>query len=176
MEIKAKAKHIRISPKKVRLVVDVIRGLSVAKALSQLDFINKQATRTIKKLVDSAIANAEHDYEISKDNLYIKEIRVDEGRTLKRWQPRAHGRATPIRKRTSHIILVLGELKESGTKKAKKQEIEAPINLEAMAKKQDKKDAKAESPVQIAEQSSKGELPQGEKKGFASKMFRRKSG
>ncbi|RMD59477.1 50S ribosomal protein L22, partial [Candidatus Parcubacteria bacterium] len=114
MQVTAKAKYIRISPRKVRLVADIIRGLTVDEALAQLRFINKRAVVPVEKVLKSAIANAEHNYELEQDNLYIQEIRVDEGPTLKRWKPRAFGRATPIRKRTSIISVVLDEIKESG--------------------------------------------------------------
>jgi large subunit ribosomal protein L22 len=137
METKAKAKHIRMSPKKVRLVVDVIRGMEVDKALAQLRFINKKAVQPVKKLVESAIANAGHNYALDKSNLYIKEINVEEGKTLYRYTPRALGRATPIRKRTSHINIVLGELVDSGVVESKKPEVEAPVKLEDMAKQQE---------------------------------------
>jgi len=109
MEVKAKAKYIRRSPKKVRLVVDIIRGLDVSTAENQLKFMNKGAVEPILKLLNSVVANAEHNFELKKDNLYIKEIRVDQGPTLKRWMPRAMGRATTIRKRSSHISVVLSE-------------------------------------------------------------------
>jgi large subunit ribosomal protein L22 len=137
METKAKAKHIRMSPKKVRLVVDVIRGKEVNKALAQLNFINKKAVKPVKKAVESALANAQHNYELDKNNLYIKEICVDKGRTLYRYTPRALGRATPIRKRTSHINVTLGEIVDSGVVESKKPEVEAPVKLEEMAKQQE---------------------------------------
>mgnify|MGYP000471043569 CR=1 FL=1 len=136
METKATAKHIRMSPKKVRLVVDVIRGKEVNKALAQLNFINKKAVKPVKKVVESAIANAQHNYDLDKNNLYIKEICVDKGRTLYRYTPRALGRATPIRKRTSHINVTLGEIADSGVVESRKPEVEAPVKLEDMAKQQ----------------------------------------
>ncbi len=122
MEVKAKAKYIRMSPRKVRLVVDLIRGLDVVKADNQLLFIKKVAARPVKKLLDSAVANAHHNFEIEKDNLYIKEIKVDEGPTLNRWKPRAFGRATPIRKRSSHISLILEEKVPTKKEEKKKDE------------------------------------------------------
>ena len=134
MEIKAKVKHIHMSPRKVRLVVNVIRGWEVNKALDQLKFINKWAAKPIIKLINSAIANANNNYEIAKDNLYIKEIRVDEGATIHRWMPKAHGRATPIRKRTSHVYIVLSEIKASVKKQIKRKETEAPIRLSQKSK------------------------------------------
>ncbi len=110
--IKAKLRHLRMSPRKVRLVADAIRGLDVESAQNQLEFMNKRAARPMLKLLKSAVANAEHNSAaagLKRDNLYISELRVDEGPTLKRWMPRAMGRATPINKRTSHITIVLDE-------------------------------------------------------------------
>lgn len=129
MQIKAKVKFIRMSPKKIRLVVDVIRGLEVGEALERLRLMKKEAKQPVIKLLNSAVANAENNFELSKDNLYIKEIKVDEGRTLKRWMPRAHGRATTIRKRMSHILVTLAEIKDTGEKKGKKSEIDDPVKL-----------------------------------------------
>lgn len=129
MEVKAQAKHIRISPRKVRLVAGLVRGMEAVKAVDQLKFINKQATEPISKLLNSAIANATNNFELEKNNLFIKEIKVDEGATLKRWMPKARGRATPLRKRTSHITIILAELVASGKVESKKQKLEAPIKL-----------------------------------------------
>lgn len=191
MEIKAKAKHIKASPRKVRLVVDVIRGLRVDQALDQLTFVNKKATGSVEKLVKSAIANALNNFELKEDNLFVKEIRVDEGPTMKRWQPRARGRACPIRKRTSHVSLVLGELVDSGEVKAKKQKVAAPIKLGAKAKEDEGvkvKDSKETAKPETDEKGKKTVDPRGEGKGkntkiegkstkaFGNKVFRRKSG
>ena len=186
MEIKAKLKHLRMSPRKVRLVVTMIRGLSVVEALDQLKFINKKAAKPIAKLIESAIANSESTYGLDKDNLLIKEIRVDEGATLKRWMPRAHGRATTIRKRSSHINLILAEIKDSGKKTKKTVKLEAPISLDKMAEDKDKKSTKkskdSESSKEAVEPKAKEEHPNshgksdGDKKGFTSKVFRRKAG
>lgn len=109
MEVKAKARFIRMSPKKVRLVVDIIRGMDVIAAEEQLSFSKKAAAGVVLKLLRSAVANAEHNFNLSKDNLYIKTITADDGPTLKRWMPRAFGRATTIRKRSSHINIALEE-------------------------------------------------------------------
>lgn len=196
MEVKAKVKHIRISPRKVRLVADLVRGMGVEKAIDQLNFTNKWAKRPIKKLIESAIANATNNFELEESNLFIKEIKVDEGATLKRWMPRAHGRATPLRKRTSHISLVLGEIKDSGEKKAKKQKVEAPVKLGETPKEDKKeakkdakkvtnknskdKDEKSEKGKDIVDPRSEGRgghtKAEGSSKGFAGKVFRRKSG
>ncbi|RMF84176.1 MAG: 50S ribosomal protein L22 [Nitrospinota bacterium] len=107
-EAKAIAKYIRTSPRKARMVADLIRGRQVGEALNILAFTNKKAARLIEKLVRSALANAEQNEAIDDlDALVISEITVDPGPTLKRYMPRARGRATPIRKRTSHIRVVL---------------------------------------------------------------------
>ena len=108
--MKASATHIRISPRKVRTVVDTVRGKSVSQALSILAFTRKKAALPVQKLLKSALANAAENDGISDvDTLVIDRIMVDEGPTLKRYMPRARGRATPIRKRTSHIRIVLRE-------------------------------------------------------------------
>ena len=108
--MKASATHIRISPRKVRMVVDTVRGKSVSQALSILGFTRKKAALPVQKLLKSAVANAvENDGISDVDTLVIDYIMVDEGPTLKRYMPRARGRATPIRKRTSHIRIILRE-------------------------------------------------------------------
>ena len=108
--MKASATHIRISPRKVRMVVDTVRGKSVSQALSILEFTRKKAALPVQKLLKSAVANAVENGGISDaDALVIDRIMVDEGPTLKRYMPRARGRATPIRKRTSHIRIMLRE-------------------------------------------------------------------
>lgn len=116
MQAKAKLRHLRISPRKVRLVADEIRGLDVKVAQDKLAFINKRAAQPMLKLLNSAVANAVNNFKLKKDNLYINELRVDEGPTLKRWLPRAMGRATPINKRTSHISIILDEKVKSEPK------------------------------------------------------------
>ncbi len=106
---KAVAKFIRIAPRKVRLVVDLIRGKRVGEAISILRHTPKAASPVVEKLINSAIANAEHNYEMDTKQLLISEIYVDQGPTLKRFMPRAMGRASSIFKRTSHITVVLTE-------------------------------------------------------------------
>ena len=109
MNVTAKAKFIRMTPKKVRLVINVVRGMDIDDALAQLLYIQKAASKPVAKLLESALANAEHNYNLARNNLYIKEIRADMGPVLKRFQPRAFGRAGLIRKRMSHISVVLSE-------------------------------------------------------------------
>ncbi|MFA5536599.1 MAG: 50S ribosomal protein L22 [Bacillota bacterium] len=109
MEAKAIAKHIRISPNKARQVVDLIRGKSVDEALAILRFIPKRGAESIEKCLKSAIANAEHNLELDSGDLYVSKVYVDQGPTLKRYKPRARGRADIMRRRTSHITVVVSE-------------------------------------------------------------------
>lgn len=109
MEVKAKLNKLRMAPRKVRLVVDVVRGMDAIKATEQLSFLKKRAAAPVLKLLNSAIANAENNLKLKKDNLYVKQIFVDEGFTLHRWKPRAMGRATPIQKKSSQVTIVLAE-------------------------------------------------------------------
>jgi len=109
METKAVARFVRISPRKVRLVMDQVKGKRVEEALNMLAFSPKKGARILRNLINSAVANAENNHEMDVDKLYIKRIYADEGPTMKRWRPRALGRATRIRKRTSHLTVVLDE-------------------------------------------------------------------
>jgi large subunit ribosomal protein L22 len=109
MEVRAQAKYIRISPQKARLVTTVLKGKGVEEALAVLQFIPKKAARLVRKVVESAVANAGQRPQIDVDTLYIKRIYVDGGPTMKRYRPRAMGRATRILKRFSHITVVLDE-------------------------------------------------------------------
>jgi len=118
--MKATLKQYRQSPRKVRLVADLIRGKKVEKALVDLEFASKRASSALKKLLSTAIAGAKHNFKVEKADLFIKEITVDQGPTLHRWRPRARGRATPINKRTSHITVVLAEQEKPEIKADKK--------------------------------------------------------
>ncbi|ABG05094.1 LSU ribosomal protein L22P [Rubrobacter xylanophilus DSM 9941] len=106
--MRAVAKYVRISPRKARLVADQIRGKSYPEAASILRFTNKRAARILGDVLKSAAANAENNHDADPELLFVEEVRVDEGPTIKRYRPRALGRATMIRKRTSHITLRLG--------------------------------------------------------------------
>lgn len=112
MEAKAVAKFVRISPRKVRQVINIVRGKNVQEAFAILRFMPKAAAREVLKVLKSAVANAEHNYEMDTQSLYISKIFVDQGPTMKRYNPRAMGRADLIRKRTSHITVVVSEKKE----------------------------------------------------------------
>lgn len=198
MEVSAKANFIKMSPKKIRLVVDLVRGENTEKALSLLKFSQKLAGKPVTKLINSGIANAVNNFKLDKDNLYIKEIRVDEGPVMKRWMPKAFGRATHIRKRSAHIILVLGEIKDSGevTPKSKKSakplksgirpKEDEGVKIKQDEKKVEKDDLKIEKVniekgkkiVDVTREGRHGHarIEGGGHKGFTSKVFRRKSG
>jgi large subunit ribosomal protein L22 len=109
METRATSKYVRISPRKARLVCDQVRGLKVARALEILQFSPKKAALFVKKTLESAIANAEHNEGADIDELKVSEICVDAGPTLKRWRARAKGRAASIFKRTSHITVAVSD-------------------------------------------------------------------
>jgi len=122
--MKATLDTYRQSPRKVRLLVDLIRGKKVSTALTALQFADKRAAPIVSKLLKSAVANATNSTSANVDDLFVKEAEVNQGVTMKRMMPRARGSANRINKRTSHIKIVLG-VKEAGseTKKAKKQKL-----------------------------------------------------
>ncbi len=180
-----------MSPRKVRLVADLVRGMDAKKAETQLKFLTKRAARPFLKLLNSAVANASHNFDVEKDNLFISEIQVNEGPTLKRWRARAMGRAAPIMKRTSHINLVLETKKEV---KKKKKKIPKPEVVKLEDAKEIKKGPPSEKvkekPQPTADQPRAGTPPtrpypttsKSKKKfwsrqtfGNVKKMFRRKS-
>jgi large subunit ribosomal protein L22 len=105
--VRASARYVRIAPRKARLIADQVRGLHIEKARALLQFSPRAAAEDIHKLIDSAAANAENNHDLIGDEMKISTITVDEGPTLKRYRPRAQGRATPIHKRTSHIAVAL---------------------------------------------------------------------
>lgn len=111
-QTRAVAKYIRIAPRKVRLVVDLIRGKRIGEALGILKLTPRGASPVVEKVLRSAIANAENNHNMDVEQLFVKEIFVDAGPTLKRFHPRAQGRAYSIMKRTSHITVVVAEKRE----------------------------------------------------------------
>ena len=119
-EVKARAAAIHISPRKARLVARLLKDLPVEDALSQLKFLTKKATRPISKLIDSAVANASHNHQVEKERLFIKNLTIDGVLVYMRYMPRAQGRAVTVRKRTSHMNLILG-ISKKPIKAAKKQ-------------------------------------------------------
>ena len=110
MKIRVKLSNFRTSPRKVRQVVDLVRGKKVAEAQSILLFTVNKSARPVLKLLNSAVASATHDLHLNESNLFISKITVDEGPKLKRWHPMSRGRAYPIIKRSSHVVLTLAEI------------------------------------------------------------------
>ena len=149
-EVKAHNRNLRMSPRKVRLVVDMVRGMDVAPAIDQLKYLNKAAARPVRKLLESATANAKHNNQIERDNLFVKTIVVNEGPTMKRFMPRAMGASGSIRKRTSHITVVLAAKDESKVvkkeekKEKKKAEPAKGEEKKPAVKKEEKAEAKKE--------------------------------
>jgi len=144
MDVHAKLRNLRMAPRKVRLIVDLIRGKAVGPILTQLSFLRRDAALPVLKLVKSAMANAEHNFKIDPSTLWVKTIVADGGATLKRSRPRAHGSAAPILKRTTHITLVLSNdpmpqpVKRASTRPTKKR---------TAAKKTHSESATTEAPV-----------------------------
>ncbi len=124
MEVKASIKNALMTPRKARMVIELIRGKTAEEADNILAFTPRKGARIVKKLVKSAVANAVNNFGLEKGNLFVKTVEATDGMVMKRWLPRAHGHATPILKRRSHIKITLGEIK-SGEKKiaGKKTEI-----------------------------------------------------
>jgi large subunit ribosomal protein L22 len=122
-EVRAKLRFLRMSPRKVRVVTNAVKNMAVNDAIDYLKFVNKVAKMPILKLIQSAAANGENNFEMQKDKLVIKSLVVNDGPTLKRFKPRAHGRAAPIRKRTSHVEVILAETAKGGIRSTKKKVI-----------------------------------------------------
>lgn len=109
MEVKAVARNIRIAPRKIRIVADLVRGKNIGEAYAILKFTPKVGADVLVKVLKSAVANAEHNFDMNVDNLYISEVFVDQGPTLKRIHPRSRGQAFSILKRSSHVTVVVKE-------------------------------------------------------------------
>ena len=120
MEVVAKLKYLRIAPRKLRLVADLIRGKDVFKARAELGFLTKRGAKPFLKLLESAVANASNNFQLDEKDLYLAKVLVDEGPKLKRWRPRARGQAFPIQKKTSHLLIIL-EQKKGALKKTEPQ-------------------------------------------------------
>lgn len=172
MQLKATLNNLRISPRKVRLVTDLVRGLDINRATAQLQFLSKRSAKPVLKLLQSAQSNASNNFGIDKDNLFVKEIFVSQGRVLKRWMPRAFGRVSPVLKRTSHITLVLGEIDPTKAKKSTKtQDAKAPVVIKAD---EPAKEGKVQKPKSVLPAKESKKQTASKFKGVG-KLFRRKS-
>ncbi len=180
MEIKVTAKFVRNAPRKVSLLTNLIRGVDVKEALARLEFTNKLAAFPVIKLIKSAIANAKENYGLDEANLFIKDSIAGAGPVLKRYMPKAFGRATPIRKRMSHITIILGERVPTDVAKITKKKsidnivtIGAVDELKAIENDKDIKEEKKDITKKVKKTDEKGSVAS---KGFVGKIFNRKSG
>ena len=156
MKITAKLKHLRISARKVRLVVDLIRGKKVEEAKTILNFMTKRGGIPVLKLLNQAIANAKNNFQLDPANLFIAEIKVDDGPKLKRWRARARGQAYEIQKKTSHISLVLDEIVKE---KRKRKKVKGEVAPETTATEGQAKKTSSSSSSSIKEETEKKEKP-----------------
>jgi large subunit ribosomal protein L22 len=182
MEVIAKLNNLRIAPRKVRLVANLIKGMDTQNAKGQLKFLIKKSSVPVGKLLDSAIANAKNNFSLDENNLYISKITVDEGQTLKRWLPRAFGKASPLMKRTSHITLVLSEKNptiakknfQKGKKQSKEEKISKEETVENLVKEEGEKNKKTKEIKRPRGASTISKKRVSSRQG-GKKMFQRKS-
>lgn len=174
MKVEATLKNLRISPRKVRLVINLIKGMDATNALVQLSHTVKGSSRDIEKLLRSAIANAENNFGLDRENLIVADVQVGGGPTLKRWLPRAHGRATPLMKRTSNVYLILDE-KIEGVKKKVKKATKKDSESEAGDTKSETETKTARKSTVTKGASIKKVTSKGQKGAAPKKVFQRKS-
>lgn len=184
MKVTAKLDNLRIAPRKTKLVADLIKGLDVSEALDQLDMEVKRTSPYMKKLILSARANAENNFGLDRNNLYVCDVVVGAGPTLKRWMPRAYGRAAQILKRTSKITIVLDERIEGKGRKTKEEMAKIMEERLKAKKKQEKEmmeqqadEKKEEKKATIDKEAKREEFGKKEsgKKSWKNKIFHRKS-
>lgn len=177
MEVKAKLQYIHISPRKMRLVANLVRGLDVIQAEEQLMYLNKKSSPLILKTLNSAVANAIHNHDMIKENLYIAKIFIDPAPTYKRWMPRAFGRATPIMKRNSYLTIIINE-KEEGKRAKKAAKMPKPETEQKEEAAQEKETETAKTDKKFVNKKSIPDKLENKKSRFSSlksKFFRRKS-
>jgi len=160
MQVTAKLKHLRMAPRKMRLVADLIRGKMVFQAKAELSFLKRYGARPFLKLLNSAIANAKNNFQLDEKDLYLAKVLVDEGSKLKRWRPRARGQAYPIQKKTSHLTIILDQKQGAQKTKIKKTSLpkseekpETGIKPQAVREK-----PRIEKPVVLAKPQLKPEI------------------
>jgi len=192
MQVKAKLNNLRISPRKVRLIAELVRGLDVNEAVNQIEVSYKRASLPMKKLILSAVSNGENNLGIDRDNMYVFSVLVDAGPSLKRWMPKAYGRASQILKRTTQVEITLAERIEGKDRKsqeeleeARKKRMEDKMKKEKEIRKEaQEKETSAKGKETGAKTSEKTKEKTAEKgkafeekkgKGWASRIFRRKS-
>lgn len=184
MKVTAELKSIRVAPRKAKLVADLVKGMDALEAVNQLDATVRKTSGYLQKLILSAIANGENNFGLSKNNLYVFDVVVGAGPTMKRWMPKAYGRAGEILKRTSKIKVVLEERVEGKDRKSKEQLEKEREERAKKAAEEAKKRAEAQKeeeakPEKVAETKAKSEekTTTGAKKGqgWKNRIFNRKS-
>jgi len=176
MQYKFYLNNLRIAPRKVRQVIALIKRMPVEEAEMQLKFQNKRAALPILKLLKSGIASAMNNFNLSPDNLYVANIFVDEGQTLKRFRPRAFGRAGAIHKKTSHITLILEERAVVGIKKTKKKISKIIKEIEPKEMVREKKPSFSAKRADTEGKEVPKEIkPKGRFEGITRRIFRRKA-
>lgn len=172
METITRLNSLRLAPRKVRAVIDTVRGKDAVKAVTQLEHLVRRPANPILKLLNSAISNAEQNFQMVKENLFIKKVFVDEGVKLKRYMPRAQGRATPIHKTLSRVTIVLDErvpgMRKQQSAKQEKGTESAPVEAEPKTATRSSDSAKPEVKRELGKKKSV-------LSGVAKKMFQRKS-
>lgn len=174
MEVKAQLNGLRLAPRKVRLLVGLIKKKDVDAALDQVTHLSSRASRPLAKLINSAIANAENNFRMVRSNLYVKNAWVDEGIKLRRWRPKGFGRAAAIQKKTSHINVVLDE-RVPGMRAAEKPVKEKQEAAPAPQADEASGPAPEKKPVLKRAESAPAKPKGGGLKGFGRRLFRRKS-
>ena len=178
-----KLRYLRMAPRKVRLVANFVKGLSVNEAEAQLLMNPRRPSSVLLKLLRSAVANAKHNSQLSPERLFIKEIRVDQGPMLKRYMPRAMGRASHIQKKSSHITLILGESEKLKTPRFKiikpekilKKEKAEKIKRGVKPRKLNSVELRGKAERPKMAEPEKEKIKPAEKPGFIRRIFRRKS-
>ncbi|MFA6184130.1 MAG: 50S ribosomal protein L22 [Parcubacteria group bacterium] len=180
MKVKAKLNNLRISPRKVRISADIIRGCNIEDAIFRLDNTVKKSNEPVKKMLLSAVANAQNNFNLDRNSLIITDIQVAEGLTMKRWMPRAYGRAAEILKRSSHVYITLEGLENSAkpAKKKKMKKVENSDKTEGSVETVEKVQEKKNDTLKINKKSHyqvEAKKKESREKGWSKKMFKRKS-
>lgn len=183
MQVTAYLSRLRMSPQKVRLVANLVQGLGVVEADAQLQHFARAAALPVRKLIASAVANAVHNFSLDRSNLIVRQVRVDQGPTLKRFNSRAFGRATTIRKRTSHVTVLLDERVPTVEIRGRKSEVgTAPLAPTVVADRATATRAMADDDAGATKGAAKPWQQEGgkggkrQRRGFFNRMFNRRSG
>lgn len=167
----AQLKYVNIAPRKMRLIADTLRGLTLNEAEAQLSVSPHRAAKKLLKLLQSAAANAKNNQQLNPDSLIISSLRVDQGPSLKRWLPRARGMATPILKRTSHVTVILTESEKPVSPRFKQKVVVRAKKV----KREEKKFARPGTEKKAEHKPQEEEKPAPQREGFFRRIFRRKA-